>query len=148
MRPPLAGVPAPTGPAGIPQPVPAAGQLLSAMFQPQVQQALMAMLLGQLGTRTVPIGAAQVPVAAIPNMLGALASRAAAQYHESVGPESDAALVAGFSESEDPQERADELLTLLQQEAERYEEWDGIEEGTEMSFEPYETVLDEFWVEQ
>ena len=141
--------PIPTPPqAGVgahaPKAVPAAGQTLAAMMQPQVHQALMAMLLGQLGTRMVTVGQQQVPVAAIPNMLSALASRAAAQYHEAVSEsETDASFIPGIAESEDPQERADQVLDLLQQEAEQgepwgFESWD--EEYESTSLEGYDPI--------
>jgi hypothetical protein len=92
-------------------------------MQPQVHQALMAMLLGQLGAKTITAGQQQVPVAAIPNMLSALASRAAAQYHEAVlESDNDATFILG-AESEDPQERADQVLDLLRREAELSEPW-------------------------
>lgn len=149
-RPPVGGLPMSIGVPALPQGVPAAGQLLSAMYQPQVQQALMALLLGQLGTRTVAVGSTQVPVAAIPNMLGALASRAAAQYHETIGQRGDATLMTPtFSESEDPQERADDLLALLQEEASASGSWEEsfAEEEEAMPFDAYEPVLRESWEE-
>lgn len=127
-------------------PVPAAGQFLSALMQPQVHQALMAMLMGQLGTRTVTAGQQRVPVAAIPNMLSALASRAAAQYHEAVSEsETDASFMPGVTESEDPQERADQVLDLLQQEAELGEPWSESwdEEYASTSLEGYVPVYSE-----
>jgi hypothetical protein len=61
-------------------PVPAAAQLLQTMFQPEVLQALMAMLMGQAGRRNIPVSGTQVPVGAFTNLLGVLASKAAAEY--------------------------------------------------------------------
>jgi hypothetical protein len=70
---------APSTPLSV-SPVPAAAQLLQTMFQPEVLQALMAMLMGQAGRRNIPVSGTQVPVGAFTNLLGVLASKAAAEY--------------------------------------------------------------------
>lgn len=65
-------------------PVPAAAQLLQAMFQPEVLQALMAMMMGQAGRRDIPVGGKAVPVGAFTNLLGVLANQAAAEHTAAV----------------------------------------------------------------
>jgi hypothetical protein len=70
---------APPAPTPMPSGSPAAAQLLQAIWRPEFQQALMAMLMGQAGRPTIPIGTAQVPPAALANMMGVLANRAAAE---------------------------------------------------------------------
>lgn len=153
-RPP--SVPASVGRAPAAQAVPAAGQLLSVLLDPMVHKALMAMFLGQLGTRTVPIGQSRVPVASIPNMLGAVASRAAAQYHQAISQhgEIEEEIAEDMPESEDPQERADHILALLQQEAglepaiESPEPWVGESPDEQELFaehEAYEPVYGREW---
>lgn len=75
----------------------AAGQLASLLGRPEVQQALMAMLIGPAGRRTVPVGGAQTPVptTAIAGLLQNLSAQAvseAAAWGE--GAESDLAYMA------------------------------------------------------
>lgn len=66
-----------------PMPVgsPATAQLLQAMFNPKMLQALMAMLMGQAGRRNIPVGNTQAPVGAFTNLLSVLANQAAAEYN-------------------------------------------------------------------
>ncbi len=72
----IPGVPqAPPGTA------PASGQLLQTMFRPEMIQALMQMLLGQLGGSNVRVGNTPVPVGAFTNLLGTLANQAQAEYN-------------------------------------------------------------------
>jgi hypothetical protein len=90
-------VPAPPVGGGIPVPgpmrptagggSPAAAQLLQMINRPEVQQALLAMVMGQAGTRNVSAGDTPVPVAAVANTLGVLANQAAAEYHQVVSSE-------------------------------------------------------------
>jgi hypothetical protein len=75
--PPQAGFPAPPQVATSP----AAAQLLQAMLRPEMLQALMAMLMGQAGRSSVPVGNTAVPVGAFANLLGVLANQAAAEYN-------------------------------------------------------------------
>src|SRR4051794_7687854 len=83
--------PAPGAPAmGGAGPTGAIAQLLGALGSPTVQQALGSMFLGRAGSPTVPTpGGSQLPVAAITNLLGMLASRASAEW-EAVVPSEDA----------------------------------------------------------
>ncbi|MBK6005006.1 hypothetical protein JJB11_02775 [Ramlibacter ginsenosidimutans] len=59
----------------------AAGQLASALGRPEVQQALIAMQMGQAGRTSVPVGSngTQVPTAAIAGMVNHLAQQAVAE---------------------------------------------------------------------
>jgi hypothetical protein len=111
-------MPAPAAPVAplVPQPPtvggsPAAGQLLGLLGQPQVLQALMAMLLGQAGTRTVSVGGAQVPVGQVPGTLAGVANLAQAEHA--------AVLTAAGEEVEWATEAADavNLLQLFGREA-------------------------------
>lgn len=76
-------VQAPAGgvPAQMPGGSPAAGQLLQAIFRPETLQALIAMLMGQAGRQSIPVGNTQVPVGGFANLLGVLANQAAAEYN-------------------------------------------------------------------
>lgn len=65
----------------------AAAQLLQLINRPEVQQALLAMVMGQAGTRNVSAGDMPIPVAAVATTLGELASQAAAEYHQVVSGE-------------------------------------------------------------
>jgi hypothetical protein len=101
---------------------PAAAQLLTTMFHPQVLQALMAMLLGQIGRQNIPVGATQVPVGAFTNALGVMANQAATEYNAAVtasGGNVPAYLVGFAGEvSGDPalpEYRAARLMELLQE---------------------------------
>ena len=146
---PAAGEPVAVTPqAGLP--VPAAGDLLSIMQQPQVQQALTAMMLGPIGTPTVLVGDTDVPVAAIPNMVGALAERAAAEYELAISsePVAEASPARKLIESEDPQERADGLLTLFREDADlapAEASWNDAPVHFREDAEPFED-FDEGWV--
>ena len=75
--------PSPSGQAAA-APVPGAAQLLQTMFQPEVLQALMAMMMGQAGRRDIPVGGKPVPVGAFTNLLGVLANQAAAEHTATV----------------------------------------------------------------
>lgn len=97
-RPTTPRVQAPPAHAGIPAPEPdlppapgggspAAAQLLQLINRPEVQQALLAMIMGQAGTRNVSAGDTPVPVAAVANTVGVLASQAAAEYHRMISGE-------------------------------------------------------------
>jgi hypothetical protein len=69
---------------------PAAGQLMSLISRPEVLQALLAMLMGQAGQRSVPVGPQGTPVGvgAITNLLGTLANQASLE-HAALVPEGD-----------------------------------------------------------
>jgi hypothetical protein len=76
--PPGSPAPAPTAAAG---PTGAIGQLLAVLGSPTTQRALSSMMLGGAGSPTVGTpGGRQLPVAAITNLLGMLASRASAEW--------------------------------------------------------------------
>ncbi len=71
----------------------AAGQLASAMQRPELQQALAAMRLGNLGRSSIPVGSAQtaVPTGAFTQLLSQLAGQVAHEYAESAATDSEAA---------------------------------------------------------
>ncbi|MBF2062896.1 MAG: hypothetical protein IGS39_00445 [Calothrix sp. C42_A2020_038] len=58
-----------------------AAQLLATIFQPQVLQALLAMVMGSAGRQTIAVGDNLVPLGAFANLIGTLANQAAAQYN-------------------------------------------------------------------
>lgn len=90
----------------------AAGSLLGLLSQPQVMQGLMAMLMGNAGSKTVPVAGQQVPPAAIANMVAHYANQAAAEWEEQFGvPET--ATLPGLSESADEAERAAALAQAI-----------------------------------
>ncbi len=68
-------------PQSPPGAAPTASQLMQTMFRPEMIQALMSMLLGQLGRSNVPVGSTPVPVGAFTNLLGAMANQAQAEYN-------------------------------------------------------------------
>ncbi len=107
---PRAPAPAPPGAQG------PAASLMGLLSQPQVTQALMAMLLGNSGSRTVPVGGQNVPVSAIANMIGHFANQASAEWEHVYGvPE--AATLPGMSEAADGAERAETLAKAIAVEA-------------------------------
>jgi len=73
--------PGPQTPQPPPGASPAAGQLMQTMFRPETLQALMSMLMGQLGRSNVKVGSTPVPVGAFTNLLGVLANQAQAEYN-------------------------------------------------------------------
>ena len=114
--PPIAGTPLPPLGGGSP----AAAQLLALIMQPQVLQALMAMMLGAGGSRSVPVAGASVPVAAIPNTLSVLANKAASEYNEvfNAAGEGESAYLYGPSgelafDLSDPAARAEAVVRLF-----------------------------------
>jgi hypothetical protein len=60
---------------------PAALELLLTLLRPEVVDALIAMVLGRAGARSVPIAGKQVPVAAVTNLIQSLAEHASAAHH-------------------------------------------------------------------
>lgn len=70
----------PLTPQTPPGAAPAASQLLQIMFRPETMQALLAMILGQLGRSNIPVGNTPVPVSAFPNLLGTLANQAQTEH--------------------------------------------------------------------
>lgn len=75
----------------------AAGQLTSLLGRPEVQQALMALIMGAAGRRTVPVGGAQTPVptTAIAGLLQNLSAQAVSEAAAwADGAESDLAYMA------------------------------------------------------
>jgi len=71
----------PGAPQSPPGAAPTASQLMQTMFRPETIQALMSMLLGQLGRSNVTVGSSSVPNAAFTNMLSAMANQAQAEYN-------------------------------------------------------------------
>ena len=60
---------------------PAALELLLTLLRPEVVDALIAMVRGSGGARSVPIAGTQVPVAAVTNLIQSLAEHASATHH-------------------------------------------------------------------
>ena len=60
---------------------PAALELLLTLLRPEVVDALIAMVLGRAGARSVPVAGTQVPVAAVTNLIQSLAEHASATHH-------------------------------------------------------------------
>lgn len=125
-----APAPAPARPAVSPVAAitsgPAAGQLLSAIARPETLQALMAMLMGQAGRPTVPVGPQGTPVGlgAFTNLLGVLANQASAELRTLVG-DSDEGVPRYLMEHAEldpavPEHQAAALYTLFR-EADRAE---------------------------
>jgi hypothetical protein len=120
-RPPVGpGMPLPQMPGGSP----AAGQLLQTIFQPQMLQSLVSMLLGQAGRQNIPVGRTQVPAPAFANLLGVLANQAASEASaaaaQDVGGESVPRYLQNYAgeavgDPAIPEHRAYALLELLQE---------------------------------
>ena len=133
-RPPLPPGARPPLPAGIPGGSPAAGQLLQSIFSPQMLQGLVAMLMGQAGRQSIPVGNQQVPTSAFPNLLGVLANQAAAEASaaaaQDVGSEAVPRYLQNYAgeaigDPAIPEHRAYALLELLQEaQAEQHEYYD------------------------
>lgn len=68
-------------PQSPPGAAPTASQLVQTMFRPEMLQALLSMLLGQLGRSNVTVGNKSVPVEAFTNLLGTMAHQAQAEYN-------------------------------------------------------------------
>lgn len=98
---------------------PAAAQLLQIIQRPEIQRALMAMVMGQPGRRSFPIAGAQVPTAALAGLVGTLANQAVAEYSAAVPPPAGGAAYlydyAGEAMGDPalPEARAARLLELL-----------------------------------
>lgn len=118
----------PGAPAGT---SPAAATLLQLLSRPEVLQGLMAMAMGSVGARAVPVGGTPVPPAAFANLLGTLATRAAAEAHASGAAEEGVPSYLLGADGEAlvdttlPEERAGRLLGLLAaaDQAEQQEVW-------------------------
>ena len=103
----------------------AAGQLLGLLQRPELQKALMSMLLGNAGRPNVPVGppgnAMPVPVGAFANLLGVLANRAASEHNVTAHAEGAVPLYLLNARGEFccdpavPDQRAARLLELLQE---------------------------------
>jgi hypothetical protein len=117
-----------------PQPVPAgspaAAQLLALLFRPEIQQALVAMILGDLGRRTVRAGDTPVPVAAFVNLLGVLAQQAALEYGAAVDLDGEAVPRYLLTDSGEavcdlavPEARATRVWNLMQRDSESATVW-------------------------
>jgi len=109
---------------------PAATQLVSAILQPQVLQALLAMAIGSAARQNVQVGDVQVPTGAFANMLGVLGNQAAQQsptldlpVSPVTPPDAGESIPAYLMDSEGnliadpvlPEARAMALFNLLQQ---------------------------------
>ena len=153
-RPPAGGAPVP---APMPGGSPAAGQLLQTLFQPQVLQGLVSMLLGQAGRQNIPVGHTQVPAPAFANLLGVLANQAASEASanaaQDVGGESVPRYLQNYAgeavgDPAIPEHRAYALLELLQEaQAEQDESYDN---RTDSARESWFTVpeLDEAYFDE
>jgi hypothetical protein len=135
---PAAGV-APAAGAAAAGPAPAVGQFLAALGSPTVQQALLAMLLGAAGNKSVPTaGDGDVPVAAVTNMLGTLAAGASAEWEE-IAPSVEAERIGETFDFAAPQARAAWLFERLVPIA-------GSGEAVEMA--PNGETSDEGWLDE
>jgi hypothetical protein len=129
------GQPPPGGPPPAPQPAPqpaaqaswapsaappAAASLMQLLMRPEVQQALMAMLMGSAGKQQVPVAGSQVPLGAFTNAIGQLSQQASVEHH--LRAPSGAAVPEYLFESNgalavadpaDPASRTNRLMTLL-----------------------------------
>lgn len=102
----------------------AAAQLLKTLFHPKVMQGLQSMALGQAGRKTIPVAGTQVPLSAFANLIGNLANQATEEHHmiqAHLGESTPSYWLnaEGFSSVDPniPEERANALLNLLQQES-------------------------------
>ena len=75
------GMQIPRVPQSPPGAAPTASQLMQTMFRPEMIQALVSMLLGQLGRPNVTVGSTSVPVEAFTNLLGTMVNQAQAEYN-------------------------------------------------------------------
>jgi len=104
---------------------PAALELLLTALRPEVIEALIAMALGRLGARTIPVGNASVPVQAFGELIGALASEALShheQYPTRAGSPRRylAEALARGEDIDEPSVRAESLRTLLRETADDF----------------------------
>jgi hypothetical protein len=128
------------------QGVPAAGQLLNALFsRPEVLDALKAMMLSPIGRPSVPVAGTPVPVGAFTNLLGQLANQAQAEFTTYAGPQPEAVpeyLMESTGDYRcdpaDPAQRAEVLWELLQQSAEP-------DEAVNDAGEEDESAIDDFY---
>jgi|GEM_PF-2379508 len=108
---------------------PAAAQLLQLLRDPRILQGLAATALGPAGARSIPIGGARIPPAAITNLVGQLAQQATLEAFAQEGGLTDLSDYAGESvDAANNTERARALLELLNETypefaAERDSEW-------------------------
>jgi hypothetical protein len=114
--------PAPPVPAG----TPAAAQLLAVLSRPETLQALMSMLMGPAGQRSVPVGPNATPVGlgGFSNLLGVLGNQASAEYRL-IAPDADEGVPGYLMERADldpavPEHQAEALFALFR-EADRAE---------------------------
>lgn len=95
----------------------ATAQLLQTMFQPEMLQALLAMLLGQSGQKQVNVGGTPVPPSAFANLLGSLAMNAASEYNTLMENNAPHYLMNDDGEfmvdPANPEQRAEALLARL-----------------------------------
>jgi hypothetical protein len=105
-------------PVGTPNP---AGQLLWAINDPRVQQAIAALIAGPLGRQQVPVGQTSAPPAAFLNLLNVLAAQAAERAEAFAEGGQDAYLRDAEGDYAwdvvNPEARARALLVQLQQDA-------------------------------
>jgi hypothetical protein len=106
----------------IPGALPPAAQLLQAIFQPAVLQALIAMLMGQAGAPNIKVGNTSASPGAFTNMISVLADQASAEYNAAVaasGKTIPPYLVDFAGEVQGdiavPEYRASRLLEMLQE---------------------------------
>jgi hypothetical protein len=117
-------------PSGVPQPVnntPAAAQLLQLIQDPRLLQSLISLIMGPSGKQKIPIGASpsapQVAPSDIVSLLGVLAGKATKEAAEAYAANSTEAAIHESTGEFDPaneQQRAENLLSLLQREEQSF----------------------------
>jgi hypothetical protein len=135
----------PASPAGTPGAASDAPlvQLLTALSSPTVRDAITAMLLGGAGARTVSTATgAEVPAAAVTNMLGTLSARASAEW-DAIGPRpaADHLAVAGYAESVDAANPEARAAWLYGQLAPTEDLDDGFDDGFDDVYDDLEAQL-------
>jgi hypothetical protein len=148
--------PLPAASVQIPRSSPAAAQLLQTLFRPETLQALIAMLMGELGRQNVAVGTTSVPNGGFTNLLSVLANQAAAEHAAHVsqayrGENLPSYLqnfaIEAYGDPAIPEHRAAALLELLQEsdieQDESYERYSSFQVADETDEEIDEALYDE-----
>ncbi|PSB14144.1 hypothetical protein C7B76_17285 [filamentous cyanobacterium CCP2] len=153
----------PQQPIAQPAPNLAAGtatQLVSAILQPQVLQALLAMAIGSAARQEIQVGDVQVPTRAFANMLGVLGQQAAQQSSiadlptsptgsPSMGESVPAYLLDGegnlIADPAVPEARAIALFNLLQQTNQEQLAVETARPSAQLRYSARQNHLDEFY---